>query len=60
MITKDGMRVKRMYISPKIMLIKFDNEISLSLESAPPDGPGEGVSLAPAYFNDNPFKVGMV
>jgi hypothetical protein len=51
--------VKRIYYSPVIQLIVLDNEISLALQSAPPDGPGEIVSLAPEYINNNPYKATM-
>ncbi|MFZ4726244.1 MAG: hypothetical protein ACOYMD_12445 [Paludibacter sp.] len=50
---------KRIYNSPEIELIKLDNEISLALQSAPPDGPGENImfgSNTPEYFNNYPFK----
>ncbi len=33
---------KRQYISPEILHVKLDNEISLALQSAPPIGPDEG------------------
>ena len=48
---------KRAYKAPVIERIKFDNEISLSLES-PPVGPGETgyVGKAPEYFNNDPFN----
>ena len=32
---------KKKYISPRIEWIPLDNEISLALESSPPEGPGE-------------------
>lgn len=32
---------KKKYISPRIEWIPLDNEISLVLESSPPEGPGE-------------------
>jgi hypothetical protein len=47
---------KRMYNNPKIVCVKLDNDISLALESSPPDGPGEGASLAPEYMNIDPLK----
>lgn len=46
---------KKVYLAPEIKLIKLDNEISLALESAPPDGPGEFVNLNNSE-SDNPFK----
>jgi hypothetical protein len=56
MKTKDNIKKKRIYNSPALELIKLDNEIALTLESIPPDGPGESLSLAPEYFNNYPFK----
>lgn len=50
---------KRMYNSPEIIYIKLDNEIALVLESTPPEGPGEGASLAPRYMNNNPFRFNL-
>lgn len=47
---------KKKYILPKIEIIAIDNEISLALESSPPDGPGEGTSLTPHYINNDPFR----
>jgi hypothetical protein len=47
---------KRVYSQPKITLVKLDNEISLALESAPPDGPNEVMNSAPEYFNNDPVK----
>ena len=48
---------KRAYIAPQIEQIKLDNEISLALESEPPVVPGESISKAPEYFNNDPFKI---
>lgn len=48
---------KKMYIQPKIELVKLDNEISLALESAPPEGPDEVNNLAPEYFNNDPYNT---
>ena len=50
---------KRMYNSPKIVRVELDNEISLALESSPPEGPGEGASLTPEYLNIDPFRNNM-
>lgn len=60
MITTIGTSEKKKYSEPQIVRVELDNEISLALESAPPGGPGdepgfEG-SLAPGYFNTDPFK----
>ena len=45
--------LKRTYISPEVVKIKLDHEISLILASAPPDGPGEIIGQAPEFFNQN-------
>ena len=47
---------KLTYSIPEIVSIKLDNEISLQLESAPPEGPGEGAFLSPEYLRHDPFK----
>jgi hypothetical protein len=47
---------KREYITPNVLRVKLDNEISLALESAPPSGPEETNLNAPEYFNNDPFK----
>ncbi len=51
---------KRIYASPMIKMIKLDNQISLQLESAAPEGPGETHnSMTPEYFNNDPFKANL-
>jgi len=47
---------KRMYTYPEIVSIELDNEISLALESSPPDGPGEGIGQSLQHYQNNPFK----
>lgn len=47
---------RKEYISPLIEQVKFDNEISLVLESSPPAGPDEGYLKVPEHFNRNPFR----
>jgi hypothetical protein len=50
---------KKKYIKPRIEIIFLDNEISLSLESSPPVGPGEVYNrTTPEFFNKNPTKIG--
>jgi hypothetical protein len=55
---------KKIYSSPCIEQIKLDNEISLILESSN-SNPGEPgtigpiASLAPEYFNNDPFKINI-
>ena len=44
------------YVSPKIVRVELDNEISLTLDSAPPSGPGEPTGYVPEYFNQEPFN----
>lgn len=45
------------YISPKLVCVKLDNEISLALQSSPPPGEGEGYNNGPEYLNNDPFKM---
>ena len=51
---------KRNYKTPEIEQIKLDNEISLTLDSAPPAGPNEGFLKVPEYFANDPFKPTLV
>lgn len=46
---------KSEYVIPKIEVIKIDNEISLSLESDAPFGPGE--SYNQIQIKQDPFKT---
>jgi len=46
---------KKKYLAPEVELIQLDNEISLSLQSTPPDGPGE-VVLMLEYQQSNPYN----
>ena len=59
MKTSEKMKEKRMYSIPEIQSIKLDNEISLALESSPPEGPGEGTSMTPKYFHYDPYRNNM-
>lgn len=47
---------KQTYRCPQIEQVKLDNEISLVLYSAPPEGPEEGHNLVPEYFKNSPEK----
>lgn len=47
---------KRKYITPFVVRVKLDNEITLALASSPPEGPEETTLNAPEYFNNDPFK----
>lgn len=49
---------KKKYIKPRIEIIFLDNEISLALESNPPDGPGEAYNSHYELSNSEPFKLG--
>lgn len=49
--------MKKIYETPQIELIKLDHEISLALESSPPEGPEENAYLAPEYFNNKPYQT---
>ena len=51
---------KNDYITPLIVCVELDNEISLALESMPPSGPGEPTGYAPEYFNKDPLKSNQV
>ncbi len=52
--------IKRIYQSPAIECIKLDNEISLALESTPPEGPGETGYNLQEHFNNDPFSGNKV
>lgn len=43
------------YTAPLIERIQLDNEISLALESAPPEGPNESAYINQS-LNTDPFK----
>jgi len=49
--------IKKKYIAPALEIIFVDNEISLALESSPPDGPGESTMNSENYFKNNPFHT---
>jgi len=49
---------KNIYTTPTFETITIDNEISLVLQSTPPDAPGEGIVMNNTdYFNNNPFHT---
>ena len=50
---------KKRYIRPSIQIILLDNEISLALASAPPEGPGESFLIIQNSTN-NPLKNNRV
>jgi hypothetical protein len=45
---------KKRYFIPIIEVVLLDNEISLSMESEPPVGPGEIVGILPQCQNNDP------
>lgn len=54
MNTNKNIENKLLYTPPIIESIKLDNEISLAMESIPPEGPGE--VFLHEDFNNDPFK----
>jgi hypothetical protein len=46
---------RKIYLKPEIISVKLDNEISLALESNPPDGPFETQNTIQTS-NTHPFK----
>jgi hypothetical protein len=50
---------RKKYLQPTIVKIELDNEISLALQSEPPDLPGESLLKPLDYFNNNPFKTNI-
>ncbi|MEI6753454.1 MAG: hypothetical protein WCK78_09815 [Paludibacter sp.] len=53
-------KTKKQYFVPQIERIELDNEIALTLDSAPPKAPGEAHLDAPEYFYNDPFKTSKV
>ena len=49
--------IRRVYQSPAIETIKLDKEISLLLESDPPEQDRELSLIAPENLNNNPYKM---
>ncbi len=49
--------VKLEYVAPLVERIKLDNNVSLSLESTPPEGyEVHNSKQSPDYFNNDPYK----
>ena len=46
---------KREYLQPIITVIGLDNDISLQLQSNPPNPDNEDVITKSNYYNQNPF-----
>jgi hypothetical protein len=59
MKTTEKNKEKRIYLNPTIEIVKLDNEISLALQSAPPEGPGEGASVSPEFMHNDPYRNNM-
>ena len=56
MNTHNKITEKRSYFPPIVEMIELDNEISLALESSPPEGPNEVFNQKPDYFQNDPIK----
>lgn len=50
---------RQIYSHPEIICVELDNEISLALESTPPEGPEEGYSNVLRSFCNDPFKESL-
>ena len=48
---------KHIYFQPHIEVIILDKDISLTLDSTPPGGPGELTGFVPENLNNDPFKT---
>lgn len=59
MLSTQPLRGRGAYIAPCIKTILLDNEISLALESEPPEGPDEvfGRLFQPEKFDSNAFHA---
>lgn len=58
--TMENIKDQKVYNTPQITIIQLDNEISLQLESSPPEGPGEPTGFSTEYITNDPFKTGLV
>jgi hypothetical protein len=54
------METKKKYLAPQVQIIALDNEISLALQSSPPEGPDETTYNNFETDTNNPFKSKMV
>lgn len=54
------MEAKQTYITPSIVHIQLDNEISLALESNPPTGPDEYGNNQLNKDCSDPYKTGLI
>ncbi|MGC9150177.1 MAG: hypothetical protein ACP5F6_00230 [Microbacter sp.] len=48
--------MKRIYIAPEIETIQLDHEISLALESTPPNGPDETLNTREHFTPNDPYN----
>jgi hypothetical protein len=48
---------KKVYLPPVVQTIKLDSEISLNLESTPPNGPSETHLKLPESYLNNPLNA---
>ncbi len=54
---KDSKKTKgQIYSQPHIEVIILDKDISLTLDSTPPVGPGEPTGFVPENLDNDPFK----
>ncbi len=51
------METKKKYTAPEIELVELDNEISLALESSPPEGPDETYNNVQSPFKQDAYIV---
>lgn len=50
---------KKKYTAPIIEIIHLDNDISLQLQSIPPEGPCEETYLMQEHMMEDPFRNGV-
>ena len=48
---------KKIYTQPMVSFIRLDYEVSLALESTPPELENESLLRLPESVNENPFKI---
>lgn len=49
---------KKQYVTPELEIVILDNEISLALESNPPNGPDE-ITWSNSVSQIDPFKMNV-
>jgi hypothetical protein len=50
---------KRQYSAPEVECVTLDCDISLTLDSEPPIGPGWETYTSKDHFSNDPFKTNM-